>query len=94
LDSKTTGRLKALRGALITINPISIVSTHQYIRKNNYAGFANSHQTVGQEPKNSRSCFGAANIPDRYPILFPPAFYEFNKQCVIDQHGDDLQECA
>ena len=32
-----------------------------------------------------------ANIPDRYPILFPPAFYEFNKQCVIDMHGDDLQ---
>ena len=32
-----------------------------------------------------------ANIPDRYPIIFPPAFYEFNKRCVIDQHGDDLQ---
>ena len=32
-----------------------------------------------------------ANIPDRYPIIFPPAFYEFNKLCVIDQHGDDLQ---
>ena len=32
-----------------------------------------------------------ANVPDRYPIIFPPAFYEFNKRCVIDQHGDDLQ---
>jgi len=32
-----------------------------------------------------------ANIPDRYPIIFPPAFYEFNKQCVIDRHGDDIQ---
>jgi len=32
-----------------------------------------------------------ANIPDRYPIIFPPAFYDFNKQCVIDQHGDNVQ---
>lgn len=32
-----------------------------------------------------------ASIPDRYPIIFPPAFYDFNKQCVIDQHGDDIQ---
>lgn len=32
-----------------------------------------------------------ANIPNRYPIIFPPAFYEFNKQCVIDRHGDDVQ---
>jgi hypothetical protein len=32
-----------------------------------------------------------ANIPDRYPIIFPPAFYGFNNQCVIDQHGDDIQ---
>ncbi len=32
-----------------------------------------------------------ANIPNRYPIIFPPAFYEFNKQCVIDLHGDDVQ---
>ena len=31
-----------------------------------------------------------ANIPDKYPIIFPPAFYIFNKRCVIDQHGDDL----
>lgn len=31
-----------------------------------------------------------AEIPDRYPIDFPPAFYVFNNQCVIDQHGDDL----
>jgi len=32
-----------------------------------------------------------ANIPNRYPIIFPPAFYEFNKQCVIDRHGDNVQ---
>jgi len=32
-----------------------------------------------------------ANLPDRYPITFPPACYEFNKQCVIDQHGDNTQ---
>lgn len=32
-----------------------------------------------------------ANLPGRYPIIFPPAFYDFNKQCVIDQHGDDIQ---
>lgn len=31
-----------------------------------------------------------AGIPDRYLIEFPPAFYEFDNQCVIDQHGDDL----
>ncbi len=32
-----------------------------------------------------------ANIPDRYPIIFPSAFYDFNKQCVIDRHGDNVQ---
>lgn len=32
-----------------------------------------------------------ANRPDKYPIKIPPAFYVFDKQCVIDQHGDDLQ---
>lgn len=32
-----------------------------------------------------------ASIPDKYPILFPPAFYAFNKQCIIDQQGDDIQ---
>lgn len=31
-----------------------------------------------------------AEIPDQYPLNFPPAFYGFNTQCVIDQHGDDL----
>ena len=31
-----------------------------------------------------------AELPDQYPIDFPPAFYVFNNQCVIDQHGDDL----
>ena len=32
-----------------------------------------------------------ATIPDKYPLIFPPAFYVFDKQCVIDQHGDDIQ---
>ena len=32
-----------------------------------------------------------AAIPDRYPLIFPPAYYAFNQQCVIDQQGDDLQ---
>ncbi len=32
-----------------------------------------------------------AKIPDKYPIIFPPAFYVFDKKCVIDQHGDDRQ---
>lgn len=31
-----------------------------------------------------------AKIPDRYPIIFPPASYIVNDHCVIDQHGDDL----
>ncbi len=31
-----------------------------------------------------------AEIPIQYPINIPPAFYVFNNQCVIDQHGDDL----
>ena len=32
-----------------------------------------------------------ATIPDKYSINFPPAFYVFDKHCVIDQHGDDIQ---
>ena len=32
-----------------------------------------------------------SRIPDKYPIVFPPAFYVFNEECVIDKHGDDLQ---
>ncbi len=35
--------------------------------------------------------FDRANIPDKYPIIFPPAFYVFDKKCIIDQHGDDRQ---
>ena len=31
-----------------------------------------------------------ADISDHYPINFPPAFYQFDNQCIIDQHGDDL----
>jgi len=32
-----------------------------------------------------------ANIPDRYPLIFPPAVYVFGQHCVIDQHGDNIQ---
>lgn len=32
-----------------------------------------------------------AKIPDKYPLTFPPAFYVFDRQCAIDQHGDDIQ---
>jgi hypothetical protein len=32
-----------------------------------------------------------ATIPDRYLINFPPAFYAFDQQCIIDQQGDDIQ---
>jgi len=31
-----------------------------------------------------------AQIAKQYPITFPPAFYAFDEQCVIDQHGDDI----
>ncbi|MEY3785913.1 MAG: hypothetical protein RLZ75_118 [Pseudomonadota bacterium] len=33
-----------------------------------------------------------AAIPDSYPIVFPSAFYDFNKKCIIDQHGDNRQK--
>lgn len=32
-----------------------------------------------------------AIIPVKYPLVFPPAFYAFDQQCVIDLHGDDIQ---
>jgi len=32
-----------------------------------------------------------AKVPDKYPLILPPAFYVFDKQCIIDQHGDDIQ---
>jgi len=32
-----------------------------------------------------------ANSPDSYSLTFPPAVYVLNQQCVIDQHGDDIQ---
>jgi hypothetical protein len=32
-----------------------------------------------------------ATILDQYSVNFPPAFYVFDKHCVIDQHGDDIQ---
>jgi hypothetical protein len=31
-----------------------------------------------------------AKIPNQYSIVFPPAFYALDNQCVVDQHGDDL----
>ena len=31
-----------------------------------------------------------AEMPDHYSIDVPPAFYLFDNQCVIDQHGGDL----
>tara|TARA_R110002050_G_scaffold1244_5_gene8718 strand:+ start:1012 stop:1488 length:477 start_codon:yes stop_codon:yes gene_type:complete len=31
-----------------------------------------------------------AAMPSHYPLVFPPATYVFDKQCVIDQHGDDI----
>lgn len=33
-----------------------------------------------------------AKIPNQYAVIFPPAIYAFDKQCVIDQHGDDVQD--
>ena len=27
----------------------------------------------------------------QHVIIFPPAFYAFDEQCIIDQHGGDLQ---
>ena len=32
-----------------------------------------------------------AEMPDKYPLIFPPAYYAFDKRCVIDQQGDDIQ---
>jgi len=32
-----------------------------------------------------------ANISDKYSLTFPPAVYVFDQNCVIDQHGDDIQ---
>ena len=32
-----------------------------------------------------------AEMPIQHPIIFPPAFYAFDQQCVIDLHGGDLQ---
>ena len=49
---------------------------------------------IKQWDKSKRSeahALQRATIPDKYPLTFPPAFYIFDKQCVIDQHGDDIQ---
>lgn len=32
-----------------------------------------------------------AKSPDKYPLSFPPAVYVCDRQCIIDQHGDDIQ---
>ncbi|MCK9395325.1 MAG: hypothetical protein M0Q44_07025 [Methylobacter sp.] len=49
---------------------------------------------IKQWDKNQRTAahvLERADIPDSYPIMFPPAVYDFNKQCVIDRRGDDVQ---
>ena len=49
---------------------------------------------IKQWDKSQRTAAHAlarAKSPDRYAIIFPPAFHAFNKRCVIDQHGDDVQ---
>ncbi|PHS23766.1 MAG: hypothetical protein COA83_09150 [Methylophaga sp.] len=33
-----------------------------------------------------------AKIANHHPIIFPPAFYALDQQCVIDAYGDDLLE--
>jgi len=50
--------------------------------------------TIKQWDKSQRTAayvLQRANIPEAYPLIFPQAFYVFNKQCVIDQQGDDIQ---
>lgn len=32
-----------------------------------------------------------ATIPSAYRVLFPPAVYALNNQCIVDQQGDDIQ---
>jgi len=49
--------------------------------------------TIKQWDKSQRSpehVTKRAAIITKHSIDFPPAFYAFNNQCVIDQHGDDL----
>ena len=43
-----------------------------------------SQRTVAHEQLRSA-------LPTQYTITFPPAFYAFDQQCIIDQHGGDLQ---
>jgi hypothetical protein len=50
--------------------------------------------TIKQWDKSQRSDTHVnlrAEIPTQHAIIFPPAFYTFDKHCVIDQHGGDLQ---
>ena len=50
--------------------------------------------TIKQWDKSQRTeahVLQRSTIINKYPIIFPPAFYFFDKQCVIDQHGDDIQ---
>jgi hypothetical protein len=49
--------------------------------------------TIKQWDKSQRSpehVKKRAAIATQHSIFFPPAFYAFDNQCVIDQHGDDL----
>ncbi|NQY26360.1 MAG: hypothetical protein HRT92_04200 [Piscirickettsiaceae bacterium] len=49
--------------------------------------------TIKQWDKSQRSqkhIEQRAKIANHYPLVFPPTFYAFDTQCVIDQHGDDL----
>jgi hypothetical protein len=49
--------------------------------------------TIKQWDKSQRSqehIKNRAAIATQHSIAFPPAFYAFDNQCVIDQHGDDL----
>lgn len=46
-------------------------------------------QQWDKSQKTTADALERANIPDRYPIMFPTAFYDCNKRCVIDKHGDD-----
>ena len=50
--------------------------------------------TIKQWDKSQRSHTHVklrAEIPTKHAIIVPPAFYAFDKHCIIDQHGGDLQ---
>jgi len=50
--------------------------------------------TIKQWDKSQRSDAHEqlrSELPSQHPIIFPPAVYVFDRQCVIDQHGGHLQ---